>query len=627
MATSESLQPRRQLLDIWRATAAYSMDGGRKWLWGGRREPNSIGDAQQLLCLFQPATELEVLRVELPDDTAEDVLQSLNAFGDSVQIPRMMTLGLEQFLDRYTGPDGSPLFGGGSYFLPIKPEDTLTTEQYDTHVVVSYAASVSLCLAALGFLDVYSNAPTTKGQWRNRVLEIKERTSTRLTAALVGLLRGFTINTLETSSLEGRNLISLLNQENLPERRVIDHFNSRMETVRGRLSEARMGVARAEELDNPNLLFEVGWTWGIASDAPKVPLEVPGTEIGVQGDGVALSAPYFYYTLLALDAVEQLTNDRTRVLGLLNPQQERLATNLDIRRNLTQLYYSRLGRFDSGVSGRWPIEDLPWRTPDGNESDYWTLLISAVLIQDLRERSLAGTEDIVRRIEPVLAELANRARITRRPLRQDPAISLHFPGLLNTLDGAELLGPPMGLRINDFAPLLFKRAVQLASLTNSAAVRDRMLALSGEIWNHLLQRRITDPDAAGLWDDPARIFPDAGERHVKPSWNMTFSVVDALVTTAGTQVTRQTKAPILSEIATAMVSEAEYLLNQQMMITPPLNSGLQSSLQEIRDSVLRAKGLIEEQPSTAIALCVTAVAQLDKNNLARQDVGGQALGL
>ena len=493
--------------------------------------------------------------------------------------------------------------------------------------MVSYATSVSLCLSALGFLEIYSNAPTTKGQWRNRVLEIKEHTSTRLTAALVGLLRGFTINTLEINSEEGRNLVRLLNQDGLAERRIIEHFNDRMETVRGRLSEARMGVARAEELDNPNLLFEVGWTWGIASDAPKIALDVPGTEIGVQGDGVALSAPYLYYTVLALDAIEQLTSDRTRVLGLLNPQQERLANNLDVRRNLTQLYYSQLGRFDSGVGGRWPIEDLPWRTPDGNESDYWTLLICAVLIQDLRDRTGTGSEDIVRRIEPVITELANRARMTRRPLRQDPAISLHFPGLLNGLDGAELLGPPMGLRINDFAPLLLKRSHQLASLTNSAEVRDRMLSLSTEIWNHLLGRQIADVGAAGLWDDPARAFPDVGEHHVRPSWNMTFSVVDALVTAANTQVQRQTKAPILSQIATAMVSEAEYLLNQQLMITPSLNSGLQSSLQEIRDSVLRAKRLIEDQPSTAIALCVNAVTQLDKNALARQDVGGQSQGL
>jgi hypothetical protein len=619
VVTTENIQPRRHLLEIWRAAAKYNMADNRKWRWGGVVEPNSISDAEQLLCLFQPATEMSMLRIELPDDTAEDVLEALEPFGDSVQIPRILTAALEQYLDRYTAADGSPLFGGGSYFIPLDPKQHLTDEQRDTHVLVSYATSVTLCLAALGFLDVYSNAPTTRGQWRNRVLEIRDRTSNRLTAALVGLLRGFTINTLEANSDEGRNLIRFLNQEQLPERRVVEHFNDSMRTVRSRLTETRMGVARAEELDNPNLLFEVGWSWGIAADAPKVALEVPGTEIGVQGDGVALSAPYLYYTLVAMDAIEQLTNDRTRVLGLLDQQQERLANNLDTRRNLTQLYYARLGRFDSGTGGRWPIEDLPWVTPDGVESDYFTLLVSAVLIQEVRDR--AGNEDTVRRIEPLLTELANRSRITRRQLRDDPSLSLHTPGLLNTLDGSELLGPAMAWRINDFAPLLLKRCVQLAGLTTSAIIRDRMLRLSAEIWNHLTSRQIAGDNAKGLWDDPARAFNQLREHQTDPSWKITSSVVDSLIASAVTLVRRQAKAPILSETATAMVSEAEYLLNQQLMNTPSLNSVLQTRLMEIRDSLQRARDLIDEQPSTAIALCVNAVTQLEKNDLARQDVG------
>ena len=620
MATTENIQPRRHVLEIWKATAAYCMTENRKWRWGGVKEPNSISDAEQLLCFFQPATEMSMLRIELPDDTADDVLDALQPFGDSVQIPRTLVGALDQYLERYTAPDGSPMFGGGSYFTPINPKDHLSDEQRETHVLVSYATSVTLCLAALGFLDVYTNAPTTRGQWRSRVLDIRERTSTRLTAALVGLLRGFTINTVETGSFEGRNLIGLLNQEKLPERRVIEHFNYSMETVRGRLTETRMGVSRAEELDNPNLLFEVGWTWSIAADAPKVPLEEPGSGIGTQGDGVALSAPYLYYTLVALDAIEQLTNDRTRVLGLLNQQQERLANNLDTRRNLTQLYYSRLGRFDSGSGGRWPVEDLPWITPDGVESDYFTLLVCAVLIQDVRDRT--GNEDTVRRIEPLLIELANRARITRRQLRDDTSIKLHHPGLLNTLDGSELLGPAMAWQIVDFAPLLLKRCVQLAGLTTSAEIRDRMLRLSAEIWNHLTGRQIADEKSKGLWDDPARAYDQVTEHQNEPSWKITSSVVDSLIASAITLVRRQAKAPILAETATAMVSEAEYLLNQQLMNTPSLNSTLQTRLMEIRDSLTRARDLIDEQPSTAIALCVNAVNQLEKNELARLDVGG-----
>ncbi len=621
MARTENLQPRRQLLDIWRATAAYSY-AGKRWQWGGLLEANSLSDAEQLLTVLLPATSLSELSLEEPDDTAEDIIQALGPyFGDSVNIPRALTQGLDEYLERYTGPDGAPIFSGGSYFHPLDPEAELTTDQLNLDVVVSHATSVTLCLAALGFLDVYSNAPTTRGAWRSKVMDIRDRTSTRLTAALAGLLRGFTMNPLTTDSADGMNLIGMLNRDGLPVRKVVELFNERMDLVRGRLSEARMGVARAEELDNPNVLFEVGWTWGIAEDAPPIEFddEEAAAAVGPQRDGVALSAPYLYFTTIALDAIEQLTSDRTRVLGLLNPAQERLATSLGVRRDLTQRYWSRLARFGSGSTGNWPVEDMPWRTADGAESDYFSLLVCAVVTQDFVQRTNAN-EDELRRIAPLLAELANRARITRRPVRDDPTLQLHVPGLLNTLDGAEKLGPGMGWRITDFAPLLLKRVVQLARLTTDAEVRDDLLSLASQIWTHLSNRRIPLGGSAGLWDDPGRVFPTASATRNLPSWNTTIRVADALVAAAETLVRRQTRTPVLSDMAKSMVSEAEWLLNQQLMATPSINSPLQNSLQEIRDSLQRAKSLVETQPSVSIALCVHAVTQLNKNDLARGDV-------
>jgi hypothetical protein len=49
---------------------------------------------------------------------------------------------------------------------------------------------------------------------------------------------------------------------------------------------------------------------------------------------------------------------------------------------------------------------------------------------------------------------------------------------------------------------------------------------------------------------------------------------------------------------------------------------MQRGLEEIRTSLQRARALIDAQPSTAIALCVNAVAQLDKNTQARLDARG-----
>ncbi|MGK8486473.1 hypothetical protein [Nocardia asiatica] len=51
------IRPRQQLLELWRAVLACSYRNGT-WQWGGRDGANSISDAEQLLCLLYPATEM-----------------------------------------------------------------------------------------------------------------------------------------------------------------------------------------------------------------------------------------------------------------------------------------------------------------------------------------------------------------------------------------------------------------------------------------------------------------------------------------------------------------------------------------------------------------------------------------
>jgi hypothetical protein len=614
MARTENIQPRRQILDIWRAAAQY-VYRGRSWQWDGLVSSNSISDAEQLLCLLLPATQMSQLGLETPNNTPEDVLDALKALGDPVQIPQVLISAMEEFLDRYTKPDGVPDFSGGSYFVPQSPQEELTVKQRDLDVIVSYATSVSLCLATLGFLTKYSENPL-RGTWAKRVESIQTRVQFRLTAALTGLMRGFTMNPIVLDDREGRNLIETLNQGLGSERAVITEFNDQMKSVRGRLREARLGVVRAEELDNPNLLFEIGWTWGIASDAPifKLDLNEPAEITGVQQTGYALSKPYLYFTLVALDAIEQLDSERTRVLGLLDERQLRLANALITRRDLTQMYWSRLARFDKT---RWPLEDLPWKTVDGQESDYYSLLVSAVLIQDLRTRD--ANEDDLRRLEPLLTELAGRLRITRRPLINDPVLAMHAPGMGITLDGSELLGPLMQWQVSDFSPLLLKRTVQVAGLTTDAVVRDKLLSLAALVWRHMAARRYIKGPAAGLWDYPTGEYSELPETGEQPAWYMTYRVTEALVTAAATQTSRLTRNEGLTTQAVAMVSEAEYLLNQELMSTEASNTPLQRTLQELRVSMDRAKELAYDKPSTAIALSITVVTQLDKIELGRLD--------
>ncbi|MBS2964585.1 hypothetical protein KGA66_16130 [Actinocrinis puniceicyclus] len=614
-ANVENIEPRRRLLDVWKALGDFAMTD-RKWRWQGRQEPNSIADAEQLLCLLQPATALSALRLADPDETSQDAKSALHRFGSESLIPRSIIEILEDYLDRYTMPDGGPpSFAGGSAFIPWLPGDKLSDEQRDLDLLVSYTTSVTLCLSALEFLQDYERT-TARGSWLKRAVELRGRVDERLTGALIGLTRSFTTNLIEPDSAEGRNLIRLLDQDETGDTQMImEGFNQRMNEVRGRLSEARLGVSIAAEIDDPGVLFELGWTWGVARDAPLVELDEPAADTSSQRPGVALSAPFLYFTLMALDTIEQLTRDRVRVLGLLNPLQDRLATALGLRRDLTQIYWSRLARFGEG---RWPLEDLPWRTVDDTENDYYSLAVSALLIQDLRQRT--ASEADLQRVEPLLGELASRARITRRALRDDPALGLHDPGLKIELEGSDELGRPMAYQLADFAPVLFKRTTQLAELTIDPKTRDKLLGLATQLWNHLASRRIDGGKADGLWDDPGRAYGGISVRYDEPLWSTNARIVDALISSANALNTRQTHNEILSETAAAMVSEAEFLLNQQQMTTPALSSSpMLRGLEEIRTSLQRARTLIESQPSTAIALCVNAVAQLDKNTQARLD--------
>jgi hypothetical protein len=611
----ENIEPRRRLLDVWSAMSDFAF-ADRTWQWQGRGESNSISDAEQLLCILQPATALPQLRLADPNETSEDAKFALRRFGTESQIPRTIIEVLEEYLSRHTVQDGTPSFAGGSAFLPWTPGEKPTEEQRGLDLLTSFTTSLSLCLSALEFLQDYLET-TARGSWRVRSEELQRRLSERLTGALVGLIRGFTTAAVDPVSSEGAALIRLLDQDETGEPQlIIDRFNRLMAPVRGRINELRLGTVVAQELEDPNLPFELGWTWGIASDAPLVAFDDAHTADLPQAPGVALSAPFLYFTLMSLDAIEQLTADRVRVLGLLTPLQDRLASALGQRRDLTQIFWSRLARFQGTT--RWPLEDLPWRTLDGTESDYFSLMVTAVLTQEVRQRTASGPD--LRRLEPLLTELANRARITRRPVRDDTALVLHEPGERIELNGAEKLGPSVSVQVSDFAPVLFKRCMQMAELTTDASARDRLLGLATQVWNHLSQRRIDGGKAAGLWDDPARVFGGIRDHHEDPLWSMNARVVDALVTSANALNTRQSHNNRVNDVAIGLLSEAEHLLYDQQMSTPALNySPIQRGLEEIRISLQRARAVINDNPSIALALSINAITQMDKNNEARQN--------
>ena len=221
--------------------------------------------------------------------------------------------------------------------------------------------------------------------------------------------------------------------------------------------------------------------------------------MGEQRVGYAQPAPYLYFTVVALEAIQALFSERTRLLGLLNEEQQRLAQALQLRWDLTQSYWSRIARFGNG---RWPLEDLPWRTTDRVQSDYFSLLVTSIVVQDLVGRR--GSDEELSRVGQVLDDLASRGRITRRAFTADPALALHSPGETIELDGSAGV-------VRAGAALGAVRPVAAAAAAHGAhrraaghpERRQRLLNLADNVWDHLELRRLRTDPGRDLWDQPS----------------------------------------------------------------------------------------------------------------------------
>lgn len=607
------IQPRQQILDVLRAVAKYSRcpDG---WVWDGRDGRNSISDAEQLLCLLYPAAEVTYIRLDSPDDTSDDVLAALTPMGDSIQIPALIIDVISDYMASYTDDEGTPIFSGESYFAPIDSDDKLTDEQRRLDVVDSFATSISLALSTLGFLKIF-NRSVRRQEMKGKIARLEAATSTRLTAAMVGLLRSFSVNVFEASAPEGRSMVRTLNQSHLPDRVVLENLRQRLQPVRASIRDATLGLSQdiVAALDNENMLFECGWSWGVVREAPVVETDEP---IGKQLTGVALGAPYLYFTEVALDAIANLFSERSRVLGLLNPEQQRLAQALQLRWDLTLSYWFNLATFGSG---RWPVEDIPWRAIDDEESEYFSLVVTGFVLQELLTHG--GTDNDLARTVDVLAELANRGRVNRRFTRDDPAIGLHMPGVRLDLSGPEVYGPPTCWVVSDYTPLLLKRSLRAAGLARSIVARDRLLTIADEALDHMWDRRLATGAAAGLWDDPSSLTHGTPSDELRPSWYATERMIECLVTAVNTIERPPVRSTQLIELTTDLLSEADHLFSQyQMGVSFVGGSALDATMLRIDSKLQRARQLLYDKPGTANALLMDALRELDELAVAREDV-------
>jgi hypothetical protein len=611
------VQPRQQIIEIWRAAARSSIVEGT-WVWGGRDGSNSISDAEHLLCLMNPAAEVPTFKLDDPDQMADDVVDALRVLGDNVEIPRRLVRILTDYLVRYSDEDGTPLFSGGSYFRSSDPSAKVSDDQQRLDVVDSFGISVTLSLATIGFARVFRSV-VKRADLHEEIDNLERLASARLTAAMIGMLRSFTVNVFETESKFGRALVHMVNQNAQPNRVVVEELRNELREIHAGLRDEVIigsGAGQGGRLDNPNLLFECGWSWGIVKGAPKVE---GFDDIGVQRAGVAENAPYLYFTVVALDAVEALFSERTRLLGLLSEDQLRLAQSLQLRWDLTQKYWSIIARFGND---RWPLEDLPWRTTDGIESDYLSLLVTSISVQDLVSRR--APDEALSRVGRVLGELAGRNRINRRSFPGDSAVGLHFPGFDVDLGGSEEDdGPSLRWVKTDFSPLLLQRTIRIAGLLRDPGLRQQMVGLADEVWAHLEHRRIADDRGRDLWDQPANEFPQIPVQDTRPSWYYTKRVMDCLVTAAQVIGNPPVSGSRLAAYTSDLLAEAEHLFDQELLDgSSEAGPAIRAKMDTLRQKLARARRIHRDRPGSAGVLVSEVLSALDNLAAAREDVSG-----
>jgi hypothetical protein len=625
------LQARQSILDMWQAAVEYSYTKESTWNWGGRRDPNCIGDAEQLLVLLYPATTIGSLSVESIEDDRTDVIRALRGLGGSRAIPRVILRGAKEYLLRYRDDDGNPAFSSGSYFQAPGAETEAVVRQRKLDVVDAYSMSVTLCLAVLGFAKVYKTTVSRENVLAE-IAAVEDLASHRLSAAMVGLLRSFTVHTFDPDSDEGKNMLAMVNQSRMSPEAAVRALNRELDEVWVGLRENAadaMGESQRklfEDFDDLNRLFECGWSWGVVDGAPKV--SYARELVPCQPDGVAEARPNTYFTVTALDGIRDLFAERTRILGLLTVEQQRLARALQNRLNVTQQFWATLATFGDA---QWPIEDPPWLATDGSESDYHSLLLCAIVIQGLPEESGSGTK--VRRLARLLEELAMRAKITRRAVANDAAVALHMPGMRMPLGGSEKLGEAcIEWVVSSFSMLLLKQMFQVAARIEDSFERSQLLQQADLIWAHLQARRLTDGEGRELWDAPGNVYPgpDAAELR-RPSWYHTERAMEALVQAAQTVGTDSTPGTAISPVAGEVLAEAENLLDRELLRgtytgrhpafgdeEDEMAGKLWLTLREIQASLRRSRTLQASQPATSMALAQAALLDLDVLAATRQ---------
>jgi len=571
------LQPRAEILRLWRALARPCFRDGM-FVWSG--DGNPISDAEQLLCVLLPATELRSLVLDRLDETREDAADALAEIGDLVQIPLRLIRSLTEYMTRYADADGRPVFHAGDYLdltaagIEAQPPD----------VVESFAVSVHLTLATIGFCRVLRPA-VTRDSLMADVNRLESLAGVRLTAALVGLLRGFAVHVFDDGSPAGQRLRETIRQDHRSDTVVLDEYRRGLREIRAGVRDVTIAVTF-----DPDALsrkdFECGWAWAVVADMPSIAFV---DESVPQRIGWAPAVPHLYFTHIALEAVAALYSQRSRVLGLLHDLQARLAVALQLRSTLAQAYWSYVATFGDH---RWPLERLPWRTFDGDASDYHSLVLAMITMAEIGGRQ--GNNDIsLGYAGRVLHRIAARQRIVRPPYADGAAAGVSMA--YEPASVALATGSAAGYRIAGRTPMLLSAAVRAAAATDNSQLRQEFEDLADLIWDHMAGDPAKPVDLTAFGDGTS------------PDWRNLLRVVEAL--TAAEKhvdggVQGSTGPP---ELAHQLLAACDQTVDD-LAATAAVDS---PAWPRIEQGLARARSIVDHHPARAAALLYQVLATLD----------------
>jgi hypothetical protein len=600
------LDAQEALLAIWNRWVQVAVS---EEPWGDGRNRglgrNSIMDAELLECVLLPQFYLQRFALGGPSETDEAAAAVLNRLDPDMRlmegqlsptVMREVMDRLDDFLSRYRSSSGRDLFSPGGY---LETSEGPATGEDLPWVVDSFTMSVSVCLHAYHLVAQWKEAlASRRGVQRDleRLDVLGGRLSERLTAAMLGLCRSFAVR------VDGRAEWEARTQRSWP-----SGYSGRILRDLGQ---------RLRMFADPTTLreqsFECGWSWG---PTPPDPFESEYRDVDAwpEQDAYAEPAPYLYFTIGAIDGIGDLFSRKVVAAHTLTPVQSALTNRLGFYRECASSYWSALA-FAETSSGTWAVEDPPWRTADGNASDYWTLYLLTIALASDEARENFGGEQNLSRLLSLLEELAQRGRVTRRPHppRQDPAVALHIPpgqqlNLKSVAAGGGPGGPDFLWSIYDFAPRLLKLVGQVLAIATERGVRDRAARLIDDIWNqHLVYRRVA-PDGADsyAWDDIRKVFRDhpiaaegddltAATGSLVDSWYITERVVEALVIVSTAQRQRKVGGRLTRELVTEVLDDLRWMLTTEFPNETSMIRRIAAAMDLAEDSPMLALGIAME---------------------------------